>query len=61
MKKFEVTYTITGYHTEIMEVEDETTIDEVEDMCYRDFPPIEEYFVEVVELENDKDDEDDEE
>lgn len=51
MKKYEITYTVTGYHREIIEVDDDTTIEEIEEMCYNNFPPVEEYFVEVDELE----------
>ena len=47
MRKYEVTYTVTGHHTEIIEVDDDMTAEEVQDMCYDNFPPIEEYQVEV--------------
>ena len=57
MKRYEITYTVTGYHTEIIEVDDEMTIAEIGDMCYENFPPIESYSVEIEELEDNEDDE----
>ena len=64
MKKYEITYRVFGYHTEIIEVDDDVAIEEVEEMCYTNFPPIEEYDVQVEECvpydEEDEDDDDEE-
>ena len=60
MKTIAVTYTVTGYYHDIIEVDDDMTDEEVEAMCYDNFPPIEEYYVQVDRIGEDDDDDDEE-
>ena len=53
MKKYRITYTVEGYYSNEATFENDVTIEEIEEMCYEDFPSCENYYVQVELLDED--------